>query len=70
MDQNESHLEQGETPENHQNMESLLAAEGLGNIESPVQGETRKGNYSQHRRKPDSGQYWHQVRRCHYGQRI
>ena len=43
MDQNESHLEQGETTENHQNMESLLAAEGLGNIESPVQGETRKG---------------------------
>jgi small subunit ribosomal protein S1 len=43
MDKNESHLEQGETPENHQNMESLLAAEGLGNIESPVQGETRKG---------------------------
>src|SRR5512136_967725 len=43
MDQNESHLEQGETPENHQNMESLLAAEGFGNIESPVQGETRKG---------------------------
>ena len=43
MDQTESHLEQGETPENHQNMESLLAAEGLGNIESPVQGETRKG---------------------------
>jgi small subunit ribosomal protein S1 len=43
MDQTESHLEQGETTENHQNMESLLAAEGLGNIESPVQGETRKG---------------------------
>ena len=33
MDQTESHLEQGETTENHQNMESLLAAEGLGNID-------------------------------------
>jgi len=43
MDHNESRLDQGETPDNHQNMESLLAAEGFGNIESPVQGETRKG---------------------------
>ena len=43
MDHNESRLDQGETPENHQNMESLLAAEGFGNIESPEQGETRKG---------------------------
>jgi len=43
MDQKKENSEQGEVNENHQNMESLLAAEGFGNIDSPVQGETRQG---------------------------
>lgn len=43
MDQKATNPDQGEAPENHQNMESLLAAEGFGNIDSPVQGETRQG---------------------------
>jgi small subunit ribosomal protein S1 len=46
MDQSNAELEQGATPENnvdnHNNMASLLAAEGLG-IDFPSQGEIRKG---------------------------
>jgi small subunit ribosomal protein S1 len=40
MDQKTTNPDPGD---NHQNMESLLAAEGFGNIDSPVQGETRQG---------------------------
>lgn len=43
MDQKATNPDQGDQTDNHQNMESLLAAEGFGNIDSPVQGETRQG---------------------------
>jgi small subunit ribosomal protein S1 len=43
MDQNEAHLEQGDSPENNMSMEELLARQDIGDYDFPKKGETRKG---------------------------